>query len=308
MCPPKYSKSKKVQYEHLYFNTYGRNFKNFQHFIIEHLGPLIIAFRTAPKGTKFLVDLNKRSLEIVEAAGIPRSSLVSYKKGIKYCSRALYLDFVDPIDQFYLDHDEIERLSNAERRWKGSHLGVVPQCILPEHFVVSSTQLEDSFFDVSAGKRRDDFPRKYLIFASRKPPEGRRATAASGVKYRITRIPRPVRNIDNEDDIVRELKRIANINGLQFIYFQAVKYSIRQIQEIFLKGSIIVGAHGANMANQIFGGYNRSITVIEIVGTKWLTRYEDYKQSASPPPKKKKKSFESIICRKDDCYTRHKIV
>ena len=27
-----------------------------------------------------------------------------------------------------------------------------------------------------------------------------------------------------------------------------------------------------------------------------------------PPAKKKKKSFESIICRKDDCYTRHKIV
>jgi len=42
-----------------------------------------------------------------------------------------------------------------------------------------------------------------------------------------------------------------------------------------------------------------------------LVVYEHFKvfnKVPPPPPKKKKKSFESIICRKDDCYTRHKIV
>lgn len=87
---------------------------------------------------------------------------------------------------------------------------------------------------------------------------------------------RPTRNLLNEAELVEEFHQIAELNKLKFIYFHGSGYSILDTQAKFLKADVIVGAHGANMANQIFSGFDPSITVIEIVGTNHFTKYENY--------------------------------
>ena len=85
--PPPPSSTKKVTHlKKLCFNAFGRNKNNFQHFIIYHLGPLITAYKNAPNGKSFLVDLNERSLEIALAAGIPMKSLIAVVSGVRYCA------------------------------------------------------------------------------------------------------------------------------------------------------------------------------------------------------------------------------
>ena len=271
ICPPPLSKKKSVRFEKLYFNSYGRNKKNFQHFVIDHLGPLIIAFQSAPKGTRFLVDLNERSVEIAVAAGIPRSAMITFSSAMKYCADELYVDIVYPIDQLYLDHGHVEDYTEQEMAWirdEKKPRGVIPQVSLPEHFVLSSMQLAKTFRESYLNAQ--DSHRDSLIFASRRPVRGK-AYSASGVKS-----SRPTRNLLNEAELVKELRRIADMNKLKFIYFQGSRYSIHNTQAKFMKAKVIIGAHGANMANQVFSGFDPSITVVEIVGTDHFTKYENY--------------------------------
>ena len=266
-------KEKKMHFEKLYFNSYGRNKKNFKHFIIDHLGPLIIAFQSAPKYTRFLVDLNERSLEIAVAAGVPRSSLITLSSALKYCADELYIDVVYPIDQVYLDHDPTEDYTEQEKTWVRDERKprlVIPQVSLPEHFMLSTMQLEKTFRKTYLFPYTQEVYRDSLIFASRSPVRGK-ASSASGVKS-----SRPTRNLVNEVELVKELRRIAEMNKLKFIYFQGGQYSIQNTQAKFLKAKVINGAHGANMANQFFSGFDPSITVLEIVGTDHFTKYENY--------------------------------
>ena len=145
VCPPPSSKKKKkMHFEKLYFNLYGRNKKNFKHFIIDHLGPLIIAFQSAPKYTRFLVDLNERSLEIA-VAGSSKKFVDYFVKRVKYCADELYIDVVYPIDQVYLDHDPTEDYTEQEKTWVRDERKprlVIPQVSLPEHFTAFTMQLE----------------------------------------------------------------------------------------------------------------------------------------------------------------------
>ena len=272
-CPPPLSKKKIMHLEKLYFNAYGRNKKNFQHFVIDHLGPLIIAFQSAPKGTHFLADLNERSIEIAVAAGIPRSAVVTFSSATKYCADELYVDIVYPIDQKYLDQGLVGEYTEQEQNWvrdEKKPRGVIPQVSLPEHFALSSMQLAKAFRETHPISDVQKLHRDSLLFASRRPVRGK-ASSASGIQS-----SRPTRNLINEAELEKELRRIADLNKLNFVYFQPSKYSILDTQAKFLKAKVIVGVHGANMANQIFSGFDPSVTVIEVVGTKQFTKYENY--------------------------------
>ncbi|XRB17875.1 glycosyltransferase family 61 protein [Pseudoscourfieldia marina] len=261
-----------IHFKRLYFNAYGRNSKNFQHFLIDHLGPLSIAYRIAPPDTRFLVDVNPRSLEIIDAAAIPRSSLIHFARGTKYCAKELYLDFVEPIDQVYVKSLNNSLLPLRVQQWRKSEKlpsFFIPQVSLPEHFMYAAKQLEDGF--IRLHNRQTSFVRDAIVFASRAPVRGH-STSASGVHSN-----RPVRNVRNEKEIISFLMKFSRNNGMKFVLYRGAAYDIKSTQEIFLRAKVIIGVHGANMANQIFAGSScEEVHVVEIVGMKQFVKYENY--------------------------------
>lgn len=193
--------------------------------------------------------MNERSVEIAVAAEIPRGAMITFSSTMKYCADELYVDMVYPIDQLYFDHNPLEEYTEQERAWvrdEKKPREVIPQVSLPEHFVLSSMQLAKTFKETYTFLGAQELHRDSLIFASRRPVRGQ-SSSASGIKS-----SRPTRNLLNEDELIKELRRIADMNKLKFVYFQGSQYSILDTQAKFLKAKVIVGAHGANMANQIF--------------------------------------------------------
>ena len=103
---PKASKTQRVDI--LVHNAYGKNRNNFQHFFMDHLGPLLAAQEQLSQegGARYLVDINGRSREILGALGFPMKQLVEYKIGTRYCAKRLMISTVLPLDQAFWAHNK----------------------------------------------------------------------------------------------------------------------------------------------------------------------------------------------------------
>jgi len=250
------SASRTVRADTLVHAAYGKNRNNFQHFFLDHLGPLLAAeeqLRSEPRA-RFLVDINGRSREILAAAGFPMGRLVHFTPGTKYCARQLLIPAVLPLDQTLWARNR----SVARQVWP------------PEDFVFTSQRLGAANARSSGAASR---PRDLIIFASRGSPPGKPHLSATGRAS-----SRPSRNIENEAEVVGFLRRFVAERpslGLEVVVYHGGFTSIEDSLRLFQRARAVVGVHGANMANIAMARADKGTAVVEFVGVR-NAKYERF--------------------------------
>lgn len=158
----------------LVHNAYGKNRNNFQHFFMDHLGPLLAAEEQlrGEAGAKFLVDINTRSREILSAIGFPMKKLLEFSPGTRYCAQTLLISSLFPLDQSIWPHNG----TIAKQVW------------LPEDFVLAGRWMTAAYRRENGGR---DPPKRYIVYASRASPKGKPHLSATGQAS-----SRPSRNIE----------------------------------------------------------------------------------------------------------------
>lgn len=80
------------------------------------------------------------------------------------------------------------------------------------------------------------------------------------------------RRIVNEEDVVRELRQVAERDGLDFVVFRGDS-SLKETIHLFSEAKVVVGAHGGGLANIVFC---KPGTVVVEIGMQ-ETEFAEYK-------------------------------